>query len=307
MDMASIVIVNWNSGRRLENCVRSLLNHAAGCPIIVVDNASTDGSMDFDVQSETASIIRNNRNIGFAAACNAGWKAGTDEKVLFLNPDIEAFPNSIQALQEAFATDESVWAVGGRLINSSGDSDDYLRPFPSLWTVASDMLFIDEFTGTKRRRASSFNNSSTPLKIDQPAAACLMVSREALEKTGGFDESFYPAWFEDVDLCRRIWNSGGQILYQPAARFLHQGGYSARRLSHQAFLEYFYGNQILYFYKHHGRRAASAAHKLIACGLLLRSALSLVFPLARNESRLNSAKSFWNAQKSLLRSERIHL
>jgi GT2 family glycosyltransferase len=303
--MVSIVLVNWNSGSHLENCVRSLLHHAADCSIIIVDNASTDGSLDCHKHNDHISVIRNDRNLGFAAACNIGWKAGTGEEVLFLNPDTEAFPDSIPSLQRAFTPDASVWAVGGRLVNPSGHSEDYLRPFPSLWTLAGDMLFVDEIAGTKRRRAGRFDASPVPLEIDQPAAACLMVSRKALEKTNGFDEAFYPAWFEDVDLCRRIWDLGGRILYQPAAKFLHHGGYSARRMAYEKFLEFFYGNQIQYFRKHHGRQAAASAQKLVLCGLLLRSALSLAHPLAPNESRLNSARSFWNALKNLLRSGRL--
>jgi GT2 family glycosyltransferase len=133
------------------------------------------------------------------------------------------------------------------------------------------------------------------MDVDQPAAACLMVSREALEAVGGFDESFYPAWFEDVDLCRRIRNSGGRIRFQPEARFLHHGGYSLRHLSRQEFLESFHLNQIRYFQKHHGSKAASRVKKLIVTGLLIRSGVSLVRPLAPGESRRSSAKAYWNA------------
>ncbi len=302
--MVSIVIVNWNSGNHLANCVRSLLDYAKDFPITIVDNASTDGSLDLSA-NEKITLIRNDRNIGFAAACNIGWKSGSGAHILFLNPDTEAYPDSIYSLQQAFAADDSCWAVGGRLVNPSGRPGAYLRPFPSIWRVAKDMLFIDELSSMDRRRSSQFNNSTVPLEIDQPAAACLMVSRKALEKIDGFDEAFYPAWFEDVDLCRRIWDQGGRILYQPAARFLHHGGYSLNRLTHQAFLECFYGNQVRYFRKHHGRRAASSVKKLIVCGLLLRSAISLAHPLAADESRLRSAKSYWKAARRLMQSHGV--
>jgi GT2 family glycosyltransferase len=147
--------------------------------------------------------------------------------------------------------------------------------------------------------------------VDQPAAACLMVSRAALEMIGGFDEDFRPAWFEDVDLCRRIRNHGGRIRYEPGAKFLHHGSYSLGHLSRQDFLEYFHGNQIRYFRKHYGPAAASRAKHLIVIGLLIRSAafLAAAFfarPPASGESRNASAKACWKTARSISKlSERL--
>jgi len=96
-----------------------------------------------------------------------------------------------------------------------------------------------------------------------------MVARTALDAIGGFDEIFSPAWFEDVDLCRRIRNQGGRIQYQPGARFIHHGGYSLRRMRRQDFLVLFHTNQIRYFNKHHGPRTASRVKRWVILGLLL--------------------------------------
>jgi N-acetylglucosaminyl-diphospho-decaprenol L-rhamnosyltransferase len=300
--MVSIVIVNWNSGTLLQNCIRSLLDNAVGCKIIIVDNASADSSLEFNTKAGAdISIIRNERNIGFAAACNQGWQASSGAYVLFLNPDTEAYSGSIHCLERAFPMDGSVWAVGGRLVSRSGQLDAYMRPFPTIGRVARDLLLIDELCSIIRRRSYQISNDKGPIEVDQPAAACLMITREALEKIGGFDETFYPAWFEDVDLCRRIWDRGGHIRYQPAARFLHHGGYSLNRMTPQAFLECFHTNQIRYFQKHQGKRAALRVRNLIVCGLLLRSAISLAHPIAEDASRLASAKAFWNAAQRILK------
>jgi GT2 family glycosyltransferase len=304
-NMISIVIVNWNSGRFLGNCVRSLLNNAAGSQIIIVDNASMDSSLDSVRESgENIMVIRNNRNAGFAAGCNLGWRSGLGTHILFLNPDTEAYPDSIACLERVLINDSSVWAVGGRLVSSSGRTGDYLRPFPTVWRVAADALFIDELCRIGRRSHPP-EISTGPIEVDQPAAACLMISKAALEKIGGFDEAFYPAWFEDVDLCRRIRNEGGRILYQPAARFLHHGGSSLERLSRQAFLEYFHTNQIRYFQKHHGPQAASNVRRLVFCGMLLRSVISLAYPLIPESSRLSSAKTFWKTARRFPRSHEV--
>jgi GT2 family glycosyltransferase len=162
--------------------------------------------------------------------------------------------------------------------------------------VAAEMLFIDELRGKHRSNASLPGNS---MDVDQPAAACLMTTKAALESVGGFDEIFYPAWFEDVDLCFRIHKSGGRIQFQPQARFLHYGGYSLDRVSRQNFLKHFHTNQIRYFRKHRGRLVALWVQKLILIGLFLRLAASLIYPLIKNTSRSKSAGIFWSALKSI--------
>ena len=295
--MISVVIVNWNSGPLLESCVQSLFRNAAGSQIVIVDNDSTDSSLQFAEIIPGPLIVRNSRNIGFAAANNLGWRASPGTSVLFLNPDTECFPESAACLEQVLAADKSIWAAGGQLVNLAGERQSgYVRLFPSIRTVAAEMLLIDKiWPSNPWSGINRVAGSTREMDVDQPAAACLMVSRTALEKTGGFDESFRPAWFEDVDLCRRIRNQGGRIRYQPRARFLHHGGYSLGRLSWQDFLECFHANQIRYFQKHQGTQAALRVRRLIVTGLLLRSGLSLVRPLAPNESRKNSAKTYWSA------------
>lgn len=309
--MASIVIVNWNSGSLLESCVRSLLRYAGGCQIIIVDNASEDSSLHFaEGIGGDLSILRNDRNAGFAAGNNLGWHACSGDVILFLNPDTECLPDSIERLEQTLQTDPAVWAVGGRLVAPSGKSRPayHAHTFPSVGSVAAEMLLLDEIWPSHPWSRAIRTDSATPaVDVDQPAAACLMVTRTALESIGGFDEDFSPAWFEDVDLCRRIRNRGGRIQYQPGARFLHLGGHSLTRLSRQAFLEIFHTNQIRYFKKHHGLKTAAQVKKWIAAGLLLRSALSLARPLAPDLSRRAAAGVFWNAARYVQQLREVEL
>jgi N-acetylglucosaminyl-diphospho-decaprenol L-rhamnosyltransferase len=302
--LISIVVVNWNSGRLLQNCIQSLLRHAPGCQIIVVDNASTDSSVLFaeEIHSADLLIIRNNRNAGFAAGNNLGWQRSNGDPILFINPDIECMPESMDCLAQTLAADSAVWAVGGHLLSPSGKSQTgfNVRVFPTMGNVAAEMLFVDGILPAIRK--SRFNRAADPniaIDVDQPAGACLMVPRSTLETVGGFDEAFHPAWFEDVDLCRRIRNSGGRIQYQPRARFMHHGGYSLNRLSRQDFLEIFHANQIRYFKKHHGLKAASHVKRLIVLGLALRSALSIVYSPVRGLSRSASIKMHWRAAQRI--------
>lgn len=296
--MVSVVVVNWNSGTLLERCVRSLFENAPETTVVIVDNASTDSSLHFarELPAARVSILRNSRNLGFAAASNLGWRSSSGARVLFLNPDAEACPGSVQRLDETF-DDPGIWAVGGRLVSPSGEAQPgfNVRAFPTVGRVAAEMLLLDELWPRHPWSQPRLENGAAgPMDVDQPAAACLMVSREALEALGGFDENFHPAWFEDVDLCRRIHDRGARILFQPAARFLHHGGYSLGRLSRREFLEFYHSNQIRYFRKHHGPRSAARVRLLVAAGLLIRGALSLV-------PRPAAARDFWQASRTVLR------
>ena len=291
----SIVVVNWNSGSLLEGCVRSLLEHARGCEIIVVDNASEDASLDFPaLTAGPVKLFRNDSNLGYAAGNNVGWRQSSGTEILFLNPDTECLPQSVDCLREALGREPGVWAAGGQLVGPAGVAQAAYggRPFPSVGSVAAAALFLDRIWPVRRHGRAQGG------EVDQPAAACLMVSRAALERTGGFDERFFPAWFEDVDLCRRIRDCGGRIRFEPAARFAHLGGYSARKLPRARLLAIYHRNQILYFRKHHGERAAARVRALVLTGLLLRSLGSLIRPPGR-DSRIEACRAYGKAARHI--------
>ena len=304
--MISIVIVNWNSGRLLERCVQSLRENARDCQVIIVDNASKDISLQMAAEvNPDLTILRNESNTGFAAACNRGWRVAKGEYILFLNPDIECFPGSISCMEQTLSRDKTVWAVGGCLVGTDGipQTNFNVRRFPTIGSVTAELFFLDKLCRVFcRKRPSDRVLSGNAVDVDQPAAACLMTTRAALSSIGGFDEAFYPAWFEDVDLCFRMHKSGGRIQYQPQARFLHLGGYSLDRMSRQDFLKYFHTNQIRYFRKHRGLLVALHVQKMITLGLLLRLLASLVHPPIKNTSRKKAAGIFWNALKNNVKS-----
>jgi len=131
----SIVIVNWNSGRLLEDCIQSLIANAAGCQIVIVDNASLDSSLHFLAgMGSDISVLQNSRNIGFAAGNNLGWRASKGEHILFLNPDTECLRGSVDVLTRTLAVDKTVWAAGGQLLSPSGQSQHgfNVRSFPTV-------------------------------------------------------------------------------------------------------------------------------------------------------------------------------
>jgi N-acetylglucosaminyl-diphospho-decaprenol L-rhamnosyltransferase len=300
--MISVVIVNWNSGMLLQRCILSLASE--DCEIVVVDNASTDGSLTGLSSRPGLSTIRNDSNAGFAAANNTGWRRSSGDPVLFLNPDVEALAGSIPALAEVLRADRSLWAAGGLLVGRNGKPqfDSYVRPFPSIGGIAAEMFFVEEIwpgNPWTAKRIHSRSGLHGILEVDQPAAACLMIRREVLEALDGFDEGFAPAWFEDVDLCKRIRDRGGRTALHTGARFLHEGGASVSRLGYESFVKIYRGNQIRYFAKHHGKGAAKRVRRILVAGMILRSAASILFPIAPNASRMKSAGLFWRSAREI--------
>jgi N-acetylglucosaminyl-diphospho-decaprenol L-rhamnosyltransferase len=117
-----------------------------------------------------------------------------------------------------------------------------------------------------------------------------MVRRDAYEEAEGFDEQFYPAWYEDVDFCRRVKAQGWEIFFLPAAEFLHSGGYSAETLGSESFLNAYYGNQLRYARKHFGSMGSVAVRASVAAGMIGRM-------IARPQQAKAYRKVFFGALK----------
>ena len=259
-DLVAVVIVNWNSGDLLRACIQSLLVTAPSVDLVVVDNASTDASLELAGGFlNNVDVVRNSVNRGFAAAVNQGFAESSNNYVLVLNPDVRVMPGAVEALIEFLDTNDKVGAVGGYT------NEKYLpRPFPAATT------FMKENLGFSSERILS--RPGTRVAVDQPAAAALMIRRDAYDSVGGFDERFYPAWYEDVDVCQRLKAVGWEIYFLPDAEFQHEGGYSAATLGRKAFAEAYYHNQIRYAQKHFGAVGQFGVRASMAAGMLIRMA-----------------------------------
>ena len=280
MSQVSIVIVSWNSRPMLQRCLQSL----AGSPIeiIVVDNASADGSADLVARDFPAiTLIRASENLGFAGAANRGWRTAQGEFVLILNPDVEVPPGAVECLARFLETHPGYGAAAGRLVDADGrfQRGFSVRRFPTLASIAMDLLLVDAVwpanPATRHYLALDVDDRLTQA-VEQPAAACLMVRREILARIDGLDEGFYPAWFEDVDLCRRIAATGRSIAFVADATFPHEGGGAMRALGLTRFSRIWYTNLRRYVGKHHGPATLLALRLLIVVGMVERMAISLV-------------------------------
>jgi GT2 family glycosyltransferase len=243
----AVVVVNWNSSGRLKACLESL---PADAPIVVVDNASTDDSLQQATTATSApAFIRNSSNRGLAAAINQGFAATSTPYVLLLNPDVRVVPGSIETLERILETSPKIGAVGGYV------NDKYLpRRLATPWTVIRENLGWPV----------SVENSGP---VGQAAAAALLVRREAYSGAGGFDERFFPAWYEDVDFCRSVQLAGWQVHFSHDAPFIHEGGYSAKALGASDFAAAYYRNQLRYVRKHFGVFADLLVRLSIVAGM----------------------------------------
>jgi GT2 family glycosyltransferase len=247
---SAIVIVNWNSGGRLTSCLQSL---PASPEIVVVDNASADESLQQAKDSPVAAnFLENFENRGLAAAINQGFAATSSAYVLLLNPDVRVLSGSVELLERVLDANPRTGAVGGYV------NDKYLpRQLATPWTVARENFGFPVST------------LDAP-EVGQAAAAALLVRREAYTAAGGFDERFFPAWYEDVDFCRSLRDAGWEVRFAREAEFVHEGGYSARALGSSDFAAAYYRNQLRYIQKHFGAGAGLLVRLSLVAGMAAR-------------------------------------
>ena len=244
----SIVVIAYNSGGCIGRCLDACL--PLGLPVLVVDNASSDETVAQVTQRSNVRLIRNSENLGFAAAANLGIRASETGKVLLLNPDAEP----VSGIEEFIAAVDggSIGAAGGRLLNLDGteQSGFQVRTLPTPWTLAFEVLGLNRlFPNNPVNRR--YRQQSPAEFVEQPAGAFLMIQKSAWEAVGGFDESFYPAWFEDVDFCKRLLDAGYRIRFVPEAAARHEGGHSFKRLEWKAKQVQWYVSLLRYGSKHY--------------------------------------------------------
>ena len=250
-----VVVVSFNRRELLAKCCESVAVLGAKAHLIVVDNASEDGSVEMVRQRfPEASLISNDRNLGFSRAVNRGAGAGNASLLLLLNSDAELLPGAYAALTAALCNDSRTAGVGphmtdqngrtelsvGRTLNLSNET--WFKCLGAAYEARLPLLqgFV-ELCYTRSRRTPSLS------------AACLLLRREAFDQLGGLDERFF-LYAEDVDLCRRLVRAGWHLRYIPEAQVRHHRGASAAELPFMT--ERWYRNSQIAFYDKHRSRIA---------------------------------------------------
>jgi N-acetylglucosaminyl-diphospho-decaprenol L-rhamnosyltransferase len=269
----TIVIVSWNVRDLLRHCLRSITDTGywvldtqdpafnlqssisnIQLEIIVVDNASTDGSPEM-VRAEfpLVRLVANAENRGFTAANNQGLALGQGRFLLLLNPDTEVVDDALAAMVGYMDDHSDVGALGPQLRYPDGSLQPSRRRFPTLATALLESTVLQQWWADNRvlRR---YYMADTPADAIQPVdwvvGACLVVRRQVYEQVGGLDEGFF-MYSEELDWCKRIKDAGWAVVYFPTATVLHHEGKSSEQVVPARHI-YFQSSKVRYFRKHHG-------------------------------------------------------
>lgn len=275
MDL-SIIIVSYNTLDLLRACLTSLIS-ALSCrlnyEVLVVDNASTDGSaaMVQDVFPEVRVLI-NDQNRGFAAANNQALEQSKGRHAILLNPDTVVKEGALDGMVQFLDEDARVGVVGPKLIYPDGGFQHSAFTFPTL-----PMVFLDFFPLNHRLMDSRLNGrypralyeAGEPFPVDHPLGAALMVRREAIDEIGPLDEGFF-IYCEEIDWCMRIKKVGWRIYCLPQAEIIHYVGQSTTQFRDEMFVELHKSRYRLYR-KHYSLRFRRMARCLVLLGLAYQS------------------------------------
>ena len=265
-----IVIVTYESAAEIGACLDAAL--PTGAEIVVIDNASRDGTVA-EVRRRPVRLIANSQNRGFAGAVNQGFSVLECPYILLLNPDC-VLEGGLDVLREACDLERAAGA-GGLLLDHSGRPQVgfMVRRFPTPASLALEALLLNRIwpnNPVNRRYRALHLDYSTRGEVDQPAGAFLMIRRAAWQELGGFDESFYPLWFEEVDFCRRAANCGFRLYFEPKAVAKHAGGHSVGQLSVEMRRVYWYRSLLKYAAKHFRPVAFRSVCAAVVAGSVLR-------------------------------------
>lgn len=256
------IVVHWRAPEHLER-LRKAWPDDPRFELLVVNN-DDHGALP----AGPGRVLESVGNAGFAGAVNLGLAATEAPLVLLLNPDATPLRGALESLLEGFERHPEAAGLAPALEFPDGTSQYrwQLRPLPSVADLLGQSLLLP-FGGAPLRR---------PLlgePVEQPAAAALALRLEALRQVGGLDPDFFPAWFEDVDLAKRLLEAGRHILYWPEARFEHALGSSVPCLGYGPFLWLYYRNLGRYLRKHHGNGSALLSRLLLVPAAILRTLL----------------------------------
>lgn len=252
----STVIVNWNTKALLLDCIRTILDMALEhtVEIIVVDNASTDGSAAAVAQEfPEVTVIRNRKNEGFAKANNVGIRAAQGKYVCLINSDVKLLDGCLDSMCGYMDEHPHVGILGPRILNKDLSLQISCGEFPSVWTTFTQALMLDKVFPRSRLCRTRFMNDFDHERIRdvEVLSGCfLMVRREALEKVGLLDERFF-IYKEDVDWCKRFHDAHWLARFYPTAEAIHYGGASSSVTPARFLMEMEKAN-LQYWRKHYG-------------------------------------------------------
>jgi GT2 family glycosyltransferase len=262
----SVIIVSWNVRDLLRACLRSILDACPeysrgadpeGAPqieIIVIDNASTDGSPEMlRTEFPQVQLVANDGNRGFTAANNQGLDLSHGRHLLLLNPDTQVVGDALATMVRHLDEHPTVGALGPQLRYPDGSLQSSRRRFPTFATALVESTVLQEWWQDNRilRRYYLDGTPDDSIQaVDWVVGACLAVRRQAYEQVGGLDEGYF-MYSEELDWCRRIVDAGWDVVYLPTATVIHHEGKSSEQVVPARHI-HFQSSKVRYFRKHHG-------------------------------------------------------
>src|SRR3989344_2533563 len=270
MDL-SVIIVNWNTKRLLEDCLESIYRYTnndrsladarddekrgknISFEVIVADNGSTDGSQTMVKEKfPQVKLVSNKQNLGFTKANNQGIKIAKGEYILLLNSDTYLIENSLEKLlDKARSIRGDLGAIGPLLLNEDRSIQQSVGFFPHLPQVFWWMTFIDDLPGGQLLKPYHVDHDSFYQKereVDWVTAAAILVPQKVVKEVGGLDEKIF-MYGEEVDWCYQIKKAGFKVYFSPITQIVHIGRGSSQKISQNAIIGEYRG--IIYFYQKH--------------------------------------------------------
>lgn len=270
----SIIIVSWNVRELLRSCLLSIEceKGSLAVEVIVVDSASSDGSVDL-LASEFPQVIflPQPENVGFPRGNNIGLAQARGRTLLLLNPDTEVMDQALSKMVTFMDSHPDTGALGPQLINTDGTIQSSRRRFPTMATGFFESTWLEPLVPGVLSHYHALDIADDVIaEVDWVVGACILVPRAVYETVGPMDEAYF-MYSEELDWCRRIKDAGWQVVYYPEAQVLHHYGKSSEQAVTNRHIN-FQRAKLRYFRKHHGRGAAL----LIRINLLANYAVQLL-------------------------------
>jgi len=250
MDL-SVIIVSWNVKAKLKVNLEALLKSSnINFEIFVVDNASTDGTAIMVAEEfKSVKLITNDKNLGFATACNQAIKLSTGRYVLLLNPDMKVEPETLTEALKWLDDNQQAAIAGIRLVDETQKNIAQVRNFPTVFDqflVASKLAHV--FPWLLNNYLCSKFDYNKPAKVDSIRGSFFLIRRSTIDTIGLLDEKYF-IWFEEVDYCRLAFSKGLEVWYTPAAKAIDYVGQSFKQVDIKIKQTYVKASMLTYFQK----------------------------------------------------------
>lgn len=296
--MVDIIVVNWNSGDYLEKCVQSIFSSSSKENLIhkifIIDNNSIDSSLRNIPVHQKIEMIHNMQNIGFAKACNQGFKLASADYILLLNPDVKLFENTISECVSFMDQRNDIDILGCQLMNDQNEISFSCSRFPSVGGIFRDSSGLSKIAPSIFKPGiimREWNHEQSKL-VDQVMGAFMFMRRSVFDKVGLFDERFF-VYFEEVDFSKRLSDVGGKSFYNSDIKAIHSG--EGTTSSVKAFRLFLNLKSRLQYAKKHFKFFGYAS--VWFCTFFIEPVSRSLFLIASGKS--NELKDLWKGYKLL--------